>query len=109
MIPKNLCSPAAIKALSVFQSSGSIAPNNGAAPGTAAYVANNYLVTSGTQVYPVNKYSLKGDHIFNEKHRISGYWGHDREHETPVPTARPRCRVSTRITTIWLRGRMSSA
>jgi hypothetical protein len=85
IVPKNLWSPAAVKALGVFQSSGSIAPNNGAAPGTAAYVANNYLVTSGTQVYPVNKYSLKGDHIFNAKHRLSGYWGHDREHMTPGP------------------------
>ena len=85
VVPKNLWSPAAIKALGVFQSSGSIAPNNGAAPGTAAYVANNYLVTSGTQIYPVNKYSLKGDHIFNDKQRISGYWGHDREHQTPGP------------------------
>ncbi len=42
-------------------------------------------MTSGTQVYPVNKYSLKGDHIFNAKHRLSGYWGHDREHMTPGP------------------------
>ncbi len=44
------------KALGVFQGERMlIAPNNGAAPGTAAYVANNYLETSGTQIYPVNK------------------------------------------------------
>jgi hypothetical protein len=86
VIPKSLWSPAAIKALSVFQNGGSaLAPNNGAAAGTAAYVANNYLVTSGTQIYPVNKLSIKGDHIFNDKQRISGYWGHDREHQTPGP------------------------
>ncbi len=89
MVPKSLWSPAAIKALSVFQSGGSLAPNNGAAPGTAAYIANNYLVTNGTQVYPVNKLSLKGDHIFNDKQRISGYWGHDREHQTPGPDGPP--------------------
>ncbi len=52
IIPQSLWSPAAIKALSVFQSGGKLAPNNGAAPGTAAYVANNYLVTRGTQIYP---------------------------------------------------------
>ena len=31
--------------------------------------------TPGTQVYPVNKLSIKGDHVFNEKQRISGYYG----------------------------------
>ena len=85
IVPKSVWSPAAVKALGVFQTSGMLTPNNGAAPGTAAYVANNFLVTSGTQIYPVNKLSIKGDHIFNEKHRLSGYWGHDREHQTPGP------------------------
>ena len=83
MIPKSLFSAASQKALSVFQSGAAIAPNNGGVPGTPAYINNNYLVTSGTNVYPVNKYSIKGDHVFNEKHRISGYYGNDREHQTP--------------------------
>ncbi len=84
----------------MFQSSGQLAPNNGAAPGTAAYVTNNYLETSGTQVYPVNKESVKGDHIFNDKHRISGYYGHDQR--TPdlrsrraAHSARPVQRLTT--------------
>ena len=89
MIPKTLFSAASQKALSVFQASGSIAPNNGAAPGTAAYISNNYLVTTGTQIYPVNKWSIKGDHVFNDKHRISGYYGYDREHQTPGPDGPP--------------------
>ncbi len=89
VIPKSLFSPAAVKALSVFQSSGTLVPNNGAAPGTAAYVTNNFLETSGTQVYPVNKFSIKGDHIFNGKHRISGYYGYDREHQTAGPDGPP--------------------
>jgi hypothetical protein len=89
VIPKSLFSAAAVKALSVFQSSGTLVPNNGAAPGTAAYVTNNYLETSGTQVYPVNKFSIKGDHIFNGKHRISGYYGYDREHQTAGPDGPP--------------------
>ena len=42
VIPKSLFSPAAVKALGVFQGGGTLTPNNGAAPGTVAYVANNY-------------------------------------------------------------------
>ncbi len=81
-IPTSLFSPAAVKALGVFQSSGMLKPNTGAAPGTVGYVANNYLETSGSQIYPVNKWSVKADHIFNEKHRISGYFGDDHERQT---------------------------
>ncbi len=81
-VPKSLFSAASQKALGVFQSSGNLMPNTGAAPGTVGYVSNNYLETSGTQVYPVNKFSVKGDHIFNDKQRISGYYGRDREHQT---------------------------
>lgn len=81
-IPKSLFNPVSVKALGVFQSSGTLTANNGAAPGTAAYVLNNYLNPSGTQIYPVNKWSIKGDHILNEKHRFSGYYGYDREHQT---------------------------
>ncbi len=71
-----------MKALGVFQSSGTLAPNNGAAPGTVGLCDQQLPGDSGTQIYPVNKYSIKGDHIFNDKHRISGYYGHDREHQT---------------------------
>ena len=85
VIPKSLFSAASLKALGVFQAGGALAPNNGGVPGTAAYVSNNYNVTSGTQVYPVNKESIKGDHTFGPHHRISGYYGHDREHQTPGP------------------------
>ena len=81
-IPMSEFSPTALKALGVFQSSGMLKPNTGALPGTAAYVSNNYLETTGTQVYPVNKWSIKIDHTFNEKHRISGYFGDDHEHQT---------------------------
>ena len=60
-------------------------PNNGAAPGTLAYVNNNYLVTAGSQINPINKFSIKGDHVFSAKHRISGYYGYDREKTVPGP------------------------
>ncbi len=84
-IPSSKFSPASLKAIGVFQSSGVLKPNNGALPGTPAYVTNNYIVTQGSQVQPVNKASVKGDHIFNERHRISGYYGYDRETYTPGP------------------------
>src|SRR5579863_7893036 len=48
MIPQSLWSPQAVKALGVFQGSGMLTPNTGATPGTVAYVANNYLETTGT-------------------------------------------------------------
>ncbi|MEO8131581.1 MAG: carboxypeptidase-like regulatory domain-containing protein, partial [Bryobacteraceae bacterium] len=83
IIPKNLFSPQAVKALSVFQSSGTLSPNNGGVPGTVGYINNNFLITNGTQVQPVNKWSIKGDHTFNSKHRISGYYGNDRESVVP--------------------------
>lgn len=82
-IPQRLFDPLAVKALGVFQASGKLVPNTGAAPGTVGYVNNNYLVTQGSQVAPVNKWSIKGDHIFSEKDRISGYYGYDRESLVP--------------------------
>ena len=84
-IPQSLFNSASVQALNVFQTSGKLAPNNGAAPGTAAYVNNNYIISNGTNVQPVNKFSIKGDHVFNAKHRISGYYGYDRESIVPGP------------------------
>ena len=84
-IPTSLFSPLAVKALSVFGAGNTLKPTTTAAPGTLGYVTNNYSVTSGTNVQPVNKWSIKGDHIFNEKHRISGYYGYDRESQVPGP------------------------
>jgi hypothetical protein len=78
-IPVSMFNATAIQALKVFQASGTLTPNTGAAPGTAAYVNNNYIIANGSQVQPVNKVSIKGDHLFNEKQRISGYYGYDRE------------------------------
>jgi hypothetical protein len=45
-------------------------PNNGAAPGTSAYVRNNFINTSGTLIEPWNKFSLKADHSFGSSDRI---------------------------------------
>jgi len=84
-IPVANFDPTSLAMLKVFQTSGNLAPNNGARPGTAAYVNNNYIIANGSNVQPVNKFSIKGDHVFNEKHRISGYYGYDRESQVPGP------------------------
>src|SRR5438270_6897599 len=82
-IPVSLFNATSLQALKTFQASGVLAPNTGARPGTAAYVNNNYIIANGSNVQPVNKISIKGDHLFNEKHRVSGYYGYDRESTVP--------------------------
>jgi hypothetical protein len=82
-IPSNMFDPISVKALAAYTANGVLKPNNGAAPGTVGYVSNNYFVTNGTQVAPNTKISIKGDHNFNEHHRISGYYGYNRESQEP--------------------------
>jgi hypothetical protein len=82
-VPQSKFDPITQKALAAYTANGLLKPNNGAAPGTAAYVKNNYLITGGTKVQPQTKVSVKGDHLFNEKHRISGYYGYNRSGEQP--------------------------
>jgi hypothetical protein len=96
-IPKSLFDPFAVKAISVFQTSGTLTPNTGAAPGTVGYVNNNYSVANGSQVSPITKISIKGDHNFSSRDRISGYYGYDREYLKPGADGRilipaPSCR-----------------
>ncbi len=83
-IPKALFDPQSARAIGVFRGGPAIPlPNNGAAPGTIGYVQNNFLVTNGSQIAPNKKISVKGDHVFNEKSRISGYWGYNRSGAQP--------------------------
>lgn len=82
-IPKNLFDPLVQQAISAWRSGPTPLPNNGAAPGTNQYVVNNYLITSGTEVRPNTKISVKGDHVFSAKSRISGYWGYNRTSVVP--------------------------
>ncbi len=84
-IPASMFNGTAVQALKLFQTSGVLAPNTGAAPGTPGYVNNNYIIANGSNVQPVNKVSIKGDHLFNEKQRISGYYGYDRESTVAGP------------------------
>ncbi|MCX6598331.1 MAG: carboxypeptidase regulatory-like domain-containing protein [Acidobacteria bacterium] len=82
-IPASSFDPEIVKALGVFRSGTVPVPNNGSVPGTVGYVQNNFLVTGGSVVRPNTKISVKGDHVFNDKHRISGYWGYNRSFEKP--------------------------
>ncbi len=82
-IPKSLFDPTVNAAIAAFRAGPTPLPNNGSAPGTNAYVANNYIVTQGTEVRPNTKISVKGDHVFSERHRIAGYWGYNRTSQVP--------------------------
>ncbi|HEY3443927.1 MAG TPA: TonB-dependent receptor [Paludibaculum sp.] len=75
--------PLSVKALGVFQTSGILKPNNGAAPGTLGYVTNNYIISAGTVVNPQTKYSVKIDHSIGTKDRVSGYIGWNRTGAQP--------------------------
>ena len=88
-IPRAMFDPNIVQALAAFRSGTTPLPNNGAAPGTVGYVQNNYLVTNGSVVRPNTKISVKGDHVFNDKHRISGYWGYNRTFEKPSANGVP--------------------
>ena len=77
-----------MQALQAFQASGVLKTNTGAAPGSVGYVNNNYTVSQGSNVNPINKWSIKGDHVFSERNRISGYYGYDRESFLPGASLR---------------------
>jgi Carboxypeptidase regulatory-like domain len=83
IVPKNLFDPTVVKALAAFRGGRTPLPNTGAAPGTLNYVVNNYLITSGTEIRPNTKISVKGDHNFSARSRISGYWGYNRSSQKP--------------------------
>lgn len=85
-IPKSRFDPVSVKTLAAFQSQGlTLTPNLPLTPGTSAYVRSNYLINQGTDLAPVNKLSVKGDHIFSERDRISGYAGINRTYVNPGP------------------------
>src|SRR5262245_16879419 len=48
-----------------------VRPNRGAAPGTSAYVRNNYIVNNGTILSPQTKWSLKLDQNISARSHLS--------------------------------------
>jgi hypothetical protein len=51
-------------------------------PGTSAYVRNNFI-QAGSQVAPWDKFSLRGDQVISEKHRMSGYFSRNSRSSAP--------------------------
>ena len=87
-VPTSLFDPVSVAAMKTYTSNGVLKPNTGATPGTIGYVQNNYLVSSGTNVSPNTKISAKGDQILGA-HRLSFYWGYNRQSIEPGPAGPP--------------------
>jgi hypothetical protein len=85
-IPTARIDPLSVQMLNVARV---LKPNRpGIVPGTLGYVQNNFI-QSGTSIQPWNKYSLKGDHVFTEKHRIAGSWTANHRKVTNGPSGHP--------------------
>ena len=72
IIPKNRFDPQAVKASAAYASGpgGQLLPNVNAAPGSLAYVQNNYQIVAGSVQQPQTKWSLKGDQYIRESDRV---------------------------------------
>ncbi|MCU1324653.1 MAG: hypothetical protein JWN34_23 [Bryobacterales bacterium] len=83
VIPQSMFDPVAVRALAAYQSGGLVLTPNRGVPGTVDYVRNNFFVANGSEVRPNTKFSVKGDHLFNDRHRMSGYYGYNRAYAKP--------------------------
>jgi hypothetical protein len=66
-----------------------VQPNRGFAPGTSGYVRQNYIVSGGTQITPTDKWSVKGDQILGNNHRLSFLWNSTTFRRNPGPNGPP--------------------
>jgi hypothetical protein len=66
-----------------------VKPNRGGAPGTIDYIRNNYIATGGSVVSPQNKYSLKVDHNFTEKHHAAFFYNNSNFNQAVGPGGPP--------------------
>lgn len=73
-IPANRISPLAQRYLQYV--GNSVHPNAAGAPGTYSYVNNNYRGTAGSSLFPWTKWSVKADHNFNDRHKLSGLYNY---------------------------------
>jgi hypothetical protein len=87
-IPQNRFSPLARRYLEYV--GNSVFPNTGAAPGTFAYVNRNFRSPGGSSLFPWTKWSLKLDHSFSERHKISGLYNYGLSEVLPGPGGFPR-------------------
>ena len=74
---------------SIAQFGKAIQPNRGGAPGTSAYVRQNYIVNGGTMVTPTDKWSVKGDQMIGANHRLSFLWNTTAYRGKPGPAGAP--------------------
>ncbi len=91
LVPAARFDPNSVKLMQVYQGGpgGVLKPNNNSRPGTSEYVRNNYLITQGVELNPWTKFDVKGDHIFSEKHRLSGFYGYHRIYKNPGANGAP--------------------
>lgn len=73
-IPANRISPLAQKYLDYVGTT--VHPNAAGAPGTYSYVNQNFRSLAGSSLFPWTKWSVKVDHNFSEKHKISGLYNY---------------------------------
>jgi hypothetical protein len=73
-------------ARAVLSNVGNVAfPNNGATPGTSAYVRNNFINNQGSILDPWTKWSLKGDHNVTNNDRVSFLYNYGLHERIPGP------------------------
>jgi hypothetical protein len=87
-IPQDRISPLARRYLDYV--GNSVFPNAGGAPGTFAYVNQNFRSSGGSSLFPWTKWSLKLDHSFSERHKISGLYNYGLSEVQPGPGGFPR-------------------
>jgi hypothetical protein len=87
IIPENRISPFA---KAVLAQVGAVArPNNGAAPGTSAYVRNNFINAIGTKLDPWNKWSIKGDQNIGNNDKVTFLYNRGLHETVPGPDGFP--------------------
>ncbi|MFN0086617.1 MAG: carboxypeptidase regulatory-like domain-containing protein [Blastocatellia bacterium] len=87
-IPANRISPLAQKYLQYV--GNSVFPNSAGEPGTYSYVNQNFRSTAGSSLFPWTKWSVKLDHNFSEKHKISGLYNYGLSEVLPGVDGFPR-------------------
>ncbi len=88
IIPANRISPLTKTYLNYVGQS--VAPNAAGAPGTYGYVNQNYRSFAGSSLFPWTKWSVKVDHNFNDRHKISGLYNYGLSEVLPGVDGFPR-------------------
>jgi hypothetical protein len=87
-IPQNRFSPLAQRYLQYVGST--VHPNAAGAPGTYAYINQNFRSVAGSSLFPWTKWSVKLDHNFSENHKLSGLYNYGLSEVLPGVDGFPR-------------------